>query len=675
MNFRLKAGWPPAMLCLTLSALAGTPALIPAPQEIEWTGGELDCSRYELTAPTEAGLAARELEQALALSKKEAGGTRVLLQLGAVAVTNAEAYTLDASPGGIVVTAPKSAGLFYGVETLRQLLAGTRRLPCCRITDWPAFGLRGFMHDTGRNFQTLDSLMAQLDIFAAYKLNVFHWHLTDNPAWRVECLVFPQLNDPKYQTRDPGKIYSYDALRELIRYARDRHITVIPELDMPGHSACFERAMGFSMGSEQGMDALDKIIEEFCREIPVAECPRLHLGSDEVRISHPREFMERMLKRARADGRQVCIWNPGLTGDEQTVMQLWRDGSLAGQLGEPRSPFLDSAGGYLNGYDPLVLVQRYFFRQPCGVATGDSRALGAILCCWPDVRVADKINIFRYNPVWPGLLAFSDAVWHGVATNRAQFFTELPPPGSAAGIEFRDFENRLAFHRDHYFSGQPFPFVKTASIVWNLAGPFYRGTNDPPALAFAPERSLEASYRADDKTVAWRPASGGTITDLDDRVGVDKKRRSSATAYACTRIFAETNRELRAWIGFETPTRSNRQCGGIPPAGQWSPFGAQVWINGAPVPAPHWRQPGKNQYLKPTWSLPANEIPFTDEEFYWTREPATLHLHAGWNQVLLRIPCGYAEQQWSFTFIPVKPAAPTLRWIEDESVRFSTELK
>ena len=660
---------------LTFAAPAGMPALIPAPQKTEWLGGQLDCSRFQIDAPAEAGFTVTELERTLAGAKRGPAGAKITLHLGAVAVTNDEAYTLVASTNGIFITAPKPAGLFYGVETMRQLLAGTTSLPCCRITDWPAFPLRGFMHDTGRNFQTLDSLKAQLDIFAAYKLNVFHWHLTDNPGWRIESKVFPQLNNPKFQTRDQGRIYTYAEIRELIAYARDRHLTILPELDMPGHSACFERAMGFSMGSGQGMNSLEQIIDEFCREIPAVDCPWLHLGSDEVHIKNPQEFMERMLKRTRANGREAFIWNPGLKGDEHTVMDLWHDGDTVANAVKSGGRFVDSAGGYLNGFDPLALVQRYFFRQPCGLPAGNGNALGGILCCWPDVRVADKLNIFRHNPVWPGLLVFSESIWHGVTTDRPQFFTELPPPGSPAWDEFCEFESRLAFHRDHYFSGQPFPFVKTAQIAWNLAGPFYRGSNDSPAATFAPEKSIEPNYTDGGKTFAWRRATGGSITELDGRVGVDKKRRSLATAYAATRIFSGTNRDIRAWIGFETPARSNRQCGGIPPAGEWSPFGAQVWINNAALPAPRWEQPGKNQCLHPTWFTPANEIPYTDEEFYWTREPATVHLNAGWNKVLLRIPCGYAGQNWSFTFIPVKKETSSMPWIEDESVRFSAELE
>ena len=104
------------------------------------------------------------------------------------------------------------------------------------------------MHDTGRNFQTIEMLKETIDLMSLYKINYFHWHLTDNPAWRIECKVYPQLNDAQYQRpgRDCGKFYTYDEIRELIAYAKERGITVMPEIDMPGHSAYFRNAFGFS---------------------------------------------------------------------------------------------------------------------------------------------------------------------------------------------------------------------------------------------------------------------------------------------------------------------------------------------------------------------------------------------------------------------------------------------
>jgi hexosaminidase len=656
--------------CAALTAVAGNAPLIPAPQKIEWRTGELDCSRYQIIAPAAAAFAAGELERYLAGAKRDSSGTKITLQLGSVASTNAEAYTLDAAKDGVFITAPKLAGLFYGVQTLRQLLAGGTKLPCCHIEDWPAFPIRGFMHDVGRNFQTINSLKAQLDIFAAYKLNVFHWHLTDNPAWRIECRTFPQLNDPKFQQRDLGQIYSYSQIRDLIAYARERHITVIPELDMPGHSDYFKRAFGFDMGSPEGMGVLEKLIAEFCAEISAADCPYLHLGSDEVHIKDPTQFMARMLKAVRDHGRQAVIWNPGLKGDAETVLQLWREGPSAPKAMKPGEKFVDSGGGYLNGYDPLLLVQRYFFRQPCLLAKANNDGLGGILCCWPDVRVADKQNIFRQNAVWPGVLIFSESVWHGVAKNQPDFLSVLPPGNSEAMHEFCEMENKIAFHRDHYFSGQPFPFVKFSQIPWRIVGPFPRGTNEPGDFAFEPEKKVQDSYRIGNADLSWREIWGGKVS-LSDVF----KMNSIATAYALTYVHADAPKTIHAWIGFETPARSNRKCGGIPLAGQWDAFGGTVLVNDSPLPAPVWKQPGKNRYLSPTWFTPANEEPYTDEEFYWTRAPAEISLQPGWNKILLRVPCGYTSQNWGFSFIPVKLDAANSRWIEDETVQFATEPK
>jgi len=644
------------------------PPLIPAPQDAAWTAGNFDATQYRLSAPPAAATATAALQEILG---PPTPGPHLIQFQSADTNLPPESYTLDIASDRITITAPQPAGFFYAVQTLRQLLPpghSTRLVPAGHIHDWPAFSLRGFMHDTGRNFQTLDSLKQQLEIFAHYKINVFHWHLTDNPAWRIESHAFPQLNDPKFQTRDPGGIYTYAQIRDLIAFARARHIIVLPELDMPGHSACFQHALGYSMGSPQGMDALEKIIDEFCDEIPAADRPYLHLGSDEVHIKNPTQFMTRMLQAVRRHGSQPVIWNPGLKADDQTVVQLWREGPAAAAAIPHNIPYLDSGAGYLNNYDPLLLVQRYFFHQPCFLPQGNHQALGGILCCWPDVRVADKVNILRQNTVWPGLLTFAESFWHGQAQDQPQYLSVLPPVASEPLIRYREFEDRLAYHRDTFFAGQPFPFVKSARIPWRIIGPFLRATNQPGDFPFPPEQAIADHYPSARGTnaLSWHEVNGGTIL-LSDHL----KQSATGTAYALTWIHTDTPRTIHAWFGFEAPHRSNRQCGGIPLAGQWDSFGGTLLVNQTPVPGPVWQQPGQNRHLQATWFTPANEVPYTDEEFYWTRPPAEVPLRAGWNQILIRVPCGYAGQSWTFTFVPVKPAPNAQRWIEDESLEFS----
>lgn len=658
-------------------------ALLPFPQDVKWGSQDwkpASASAVFYPADQEIPLAPafRELEaiftkRSLKLtSTKQPNDAALRLSIDPQVVSQAEGYTLIIDAKGVTLTGHDAAGVHYGVQTLRQLLRNKEgtALQHATIRDWPSFQLRGFMHDTGRNFQSVESLKKQLDHFAAYKLNVFHWHLTDNPGWRIECRSYPQLNDPKFHTRDKGTFYTYDQIRDVIAYARARHITIIPELDMPGHSAYFDRTFGFGMGTPQGMDILEKLIAEFCREIPKESCPYLHIGSDEVHIKEPQVFMQRMLKAVRDQERTPMVWSPGLKADATTIRQLWGDEGIDNSDRSSSSPFVDS-DGYVNGIDPLLIVQRFFFRQPAKRAQGSEQALGGILCCWPDTRVENKTNIFRHNAVWPATLTFAEAYWRGRPQNAPNYLNVQPDAASAQGKAFREFENRLASHRDGYFAKEPFPFVKTSQLAWQVIGPFPRSKEEPGTKSFEVEQHIQPSYSIQGKDFTWKPARGGTLMLSERRGSGLLGKAKTGTSYAYTNLFTQNARTIHAWIGFETPARSNRQCGGIPPAGMWDAFGGNVWINDKPLPAPAWKNPGTQQHLKPTWFSPANEIPFEDEEFYWTREPAHIELKAGWNKVLLRVPCGYADQNWSVTFIPVKQSGT--RWIEDESVIASPE--
>ena len=135
-----------------------------------------------------------------------------------------EQYTLKIKGGKAVIIAQSKQAESWGMATLRQLTNKDGYVPEVEITDYPAFPIRGFMHDTGRNFREVELLKRDIDLMSAYKLNVFHWHLTDNPAWRIECKAYPQLNDAQYQTkgRDEGKFYTYDEIRDVIAYAYSR---------------------------------------------------------------------------------------------------------------------------------------------------------------------------------------------------------------------------------------------------------------------------------------------------------------------------------------------------------------------------------------------------------------------------------------------------------------------
>ncbi|WUH93331.1 beta-N-acetylhexosaminidase [Streptomyces sp. NBC_00433] len=194
----------------------------------------------------------------------EAGhGDGVTLRLAVDAGLGPEAYRLSVTTGTVEVTGGDAAGVFWGAQTLRQLLAPAafRRapapgaapwtLPVCEIEDRPRFHWRGFMLDVARHFMPKDGVLRHLDLMAAHKLNVLHLHLTDDQGWRPEITRYPRLTEvgawrertkvglresPLWDERPHGGFYTQDDLREIVAYAAARHITVVPEIDIPGHS-------------------------------------------------------------------------------------------------------------------------------------------------------------------------------------------------------------------------------------------------------------------------------------------------------------------------------------------------------------------------------------------------------------------------------------------------------
>lgn len=162
------------------------------------------------------------------------------------------------STTGITVAASTKSGLYYGLQTLKQLITAQGTVPFCSIEDEPAFPWRAFLVDVGRNYQPLEMLKEQIDIMAQYKLNVFHFHFTEDIAWRLSSKRYPGLTDSTNMTRWAGQSYTEQEFRELIKYCSDRHITFLPEIDMPGHSAAFHRffwcgyAIRFGYGISKG---------------------------------------------------------------------------------------------------------------------------------------------------------------------------------------------------------------------------------------------------------------------------------------------------------------------------------------------------------------------------------------------------------------------------------------
>lgn len=573
-----------------------------------------------------------------------------------------EGYQLNVRPKGIEIKAVGSAGFFYAIQTLGQMIQktkeGRRYIPCATITDKPAFAYRGFMHDVGRNYQTIESLKKQLDEMASYKINVFHWHLTDHPAWRPECRIHPELNDPRFhqKDRDVGKMYSYEQILDLIAYAKERHILIIPELDMPGHSDFFKRAFGFPMESPEGMDILDDVLEEFCRIIPKESCPFLHLGTDEVKIKNPDEFLKRMTDKTQKLGRTPIQWKPGLEMQKNSVAHLWSEGNPVGRPENQSTPYFDSSFGYQNNLDnPYHMVRGFFFRQLGGKAKGDAQALGPILCMWPDVRVDDKSKIERHNAQWPGVLAFAERAWKGCPQSGDQYASHLPPAGTEARKAFDLFEKRLLDRGSRFTS---FPYWAHSGLQWNITESVSQ--KDTKAIEETRQKMISGA-----NGVPLTPLDGACMLLRSRKTndGLYQKIAPGTTLWAQMKLTSPDERKQHFIVGFDAPSRASRRSSGIPQNGQWCATGVKIWLNGKEIPGPQWKEPGKYRYLNDTWFQPPNEIPFVDEEFWWTREPVVFTLKKGINTFVMELPYDGAYQNWGACLIPVKKEND--RWVTD----------
>jgi N-acetyl-beta-hexosaminidase len=199
----------------------------------------------------------------------------------------------------VILKANTSHGVFNGIQTFLQLQKN-KEIQGCSIKDSPAFAWRGYLVDVGRNYQSMSQLKEQIDVMASYKLNVFHFHLTEDVAWRLAIKKYPQLTDANTMLRQKGKFYRISDMMQLIDYCKERHIEFVPEIDMPGHSQAFERAMGVSMQSKEGVQIVKEIIKEVCQTYPIKH---LHIGGDEVKITN-QDFLPEMTQYVKSFGKK-----------------------------------------------------------------------------------------------------------------------------------------------------------------------------------------------------------------------------------------------------------------------------------------------------------------------------------------------------------------------------------
>ena len=397
--------------------------------------------RTVLTLP--ADLATDETTATLVVQCERAGDTIPSL-------TENESYSLEVTDKQARLVAPTVVGALRGLETLLQLIQSDRDgyyLPGLRIQDQPRFPWRGLLIDVGRHYEPMEVLKRNLDAMAAVKLNVFHWHLTEDQGFRVESKKLPKL----HTLGSDGLFYTQDQVREIITYARDRGIRVMPEFDIPGHSTSWlvghpemgsapgpykiERAAGiFEPALDPTREQTYKFLETFLGEMAgLFPDAYMHIGGDEnegkqwdrnpqiqafmkekgIKDNHALQayFNQRILKILQKHGKKMIGWEEILHPDlpKDAVIHSWRGPASLAEAARKGYHGILSAGYYI---DLIYPASQHYLADPLPpdttLTTEEAKyVLGGEATMWGEWVSPETID----SRIWPRTAAIAERLW------------------------------------------------------------------------------------------------------------------------------------------------------------------------------------------------------------------------------------------------------------------------
>jgi hexosaminidase len=536
------------------------------------------------------------------------------------AVTNAEAYSLAVSPDGIRIRAATAAGAFWAVQTLRQLLppevergAATSplRVPAVTITDAPRFAWRGALVDVGRHYLPPAFIKRFVDLLALHKMNVLHWHLTEDQGWRLEIKKYPRLTTiGAWRTEADGTryggFYTQAQVRDIVEYARRRQVTIVPEIEMPGHASAalvaypelsctgetkavpttwgvFEDVL--CPGKEATFQFLQNVLNEVMALFPSKV---IHIGGDEVPKAHWKTcalcqqrmqaeglrdenelqsyFIRRIGDYVRSQGREITGWDEILEGGlpPGTMVQVWRDiehARTSVKLGA-RVVASPTSHTYINTSPaglPLARVLQ-FNPVPDGLSADEAtRILGGEATLW-----SEGIDEANFDAMaFPRLAAFAEALWTGQPRSLLEFKASLDGAHSARlralGVKYGPEDQALVALSLAFDPATSRVSVRTEHHVEPLV--FRYTTDGTNPTARSPVYGSASSFGASG-TVKVRPFLGGaamlqsaTLT-IDRHLAVGKPVSltvSNSSKYPGTGAFTLTD-SLRGSVDFHDGT-------------------------------------------------------------------------------------------------------------------------
>lgn len=506
-----------------------------------------------------------------------------------------EAYHLTVTGKRIILEATTPKGMYWGKQTLEQLKYTKNKktyLPQCEITDWPAFRIRGFMHDVGRSYIPVEELKREISLLSRYKINVFHWHLTENQAWRLESKRYPQLNAPE------------------------------------------------NMEREKGTQILKDIIDEVCATFDV---PYLHIGTDEVQFTNP-DFVPMMVRYIRDKGKKVISYNPGWNykPGEIDMMQLW---SYRGKA-QKGIPAIDCRFHYANHFDTYADLVAMFNSRIYNQTEGSDDLAGCIVAFWNDRFIDNTPQLLAENNFYPYMLTLAERAWRGGGNSyfdgKGTLLWEDEPEQLAA---FKEFEDRLLWQKKTWLKEVPFPYVRQTQSEWQITDAFPNGGD--LNKVFPPEQQEDSVYQYEGNTYHSRKIIGngiylrhvwGTLVP-----GFYANPQENHTAYAIRWIYSPKERKTQLMLEFQNYSRSESDL--APHQGTWDYKCSRAWLNGMEIMPPVWENTNTER---------SNEITLKNEN-YVSRPAVDVTLKKGWNKLMLKLPVGKFSSKetrlvkWMFT--------------------------
>lgn len=470
--------------------LMAQPPLFPAPAKMQTAKGTFTIGS-DLQIKGNGGYADRLAARLLSALKtyarpKTVSAGVVVLALDKNLGLPDEGYILTVEPDGVRLQASSESGLFYAGEALLQLARfGKGDVRACRIDDRPRYGWRGFMLDESRHFFGKEKVKQYLDIMASLRLNVFHWHLTDEPGWRIEIKRYPKLTTEGavgnwHDPEAPAAFYTQDEIREIVAYAAERRIMVVPEFDMPGHATAACRAYPAISGGGEGkwehftfhpckdetFEFISNVLDEIVSLFP---SPYIHIGGDEVHYGNQSWFtdpeiqqfikdknlgnetgLEQYFIRRAADivaskGKTMIGWDEmidaGVSPDKAVIM-WWRHDrkhQLVKALENgyrvimtPRRPFYadfvqyggHKVGRVWGGYNTIEDIYRFPDPIIHLAKNYEDQLMGLQFSMWTE-RVADKKRLDFM--VFPRLAAVAESAWTPAKSKECSLFMQKLP--------------------------------------------------------------------------------------------------------------------------------------------------------------------------------------------------------------------------------------------------------